>query len=71
MLRPETAVAEIAFYRLLFFAESPGTPWPKDAAEYTAFAAAIRSERAVDLTEPPLARDGSAARDSPRSLEEG
>jgi hypothetical protein len=23
-----TAVAEIAFYRLLFFAESPDTPWP-------------------------------------------
>ena len=52
-----TAVAEMAFYRLLFFAESPGTPWPKDAAEYTAFSAAIRTGSAIDLTRPPLDRD--------------
>ncbi|WP_292585367.1 RES family NAD+ phosphorylase, partial [Mesorhizobium sp.] len=37
-----TAVAEMAFYRLLFFAESPDTPWPRDAADYTAFSAAIK-----------------------------
>src|SRR5438552_11150402 len=43
--RPTTAVAEMAFYRLLFFAESPDTPWPKDAAEFTAFQAAVRSGR--------------------------
>ncbi|MDX6752103.1 RES family NAD+ phosphorylase [Geminicoccaceae bacterium 1502E] len=55
--RPETAVAEMAFYRLLFFAESPGTPWPRNPAEYTAFAAACRSERMLDLTRPPLDRD--------------
>lgn len=55
-----TAVAEMAFYRLLFFAESPATPWPRDAAEYTAFAAAIKCERAIDLTRPPLDRDGKA-----------
>src|SRR5262245_14881240 len=30
---PETAVAETAFYRLLFFADSPATPWPANAAE--------------------------------------
>jgi len=52
-----TAVSEMAFYRLLFFAESPAIPWPHDAAEYTAFAAAIRCARAVDLTRPPLDRD--------------
>jgi RES domain len=52
-----TAVAEMAFYRLLFFADSPDTPWPKDAAEYTAFSAVIRTERAIDLTRPPLDRD--------------
>ena len=40
-----TAVAEMAFYRLLFFADSPDTPWPKDAAEYTAFSAAIRTDK--------------------------
>jgi RES domain-containing protein len=58
--RPETAVAEMAFYRLLFFAESPETPWPRDPGEYTAFAAAIRSKRAIDLTAPPLASNRSA-----------
>lgn len=52
-----TAVAEMAFYRLLFFADSPDTPWPKDAAEYTAFSAAIRTDRAIDLTKPPLSAD--------------
>jgi hypothetical protein len=50
----ETAVAEMAFYRLLFFSESPDTPWPADAAEYTAFSATIQTDRAVDLTVPPF-----------------
>ncbi len=55
--RPETAIAEIVFLRLLFFAESPETPWPNDAAEYTAFAAALATDRAIDLTLPPFATD--------------
>lgn len=54
---PRTAVAEMAFYRLLFFAESPATPWPSDAAEYTAFSVAIVTERLLDLTQEPLAAD--------------
>ena len=54
---PATAVAEMAFYRLLFFAESPATPWPADASEYTAFAVAVASGRVLDLTEQPLAQD--------------
>ncbi len=54
-----TAIAEMAFYRLLFFAESPLTPWPRDAAEYTAFSALIRTEKAIDLTQPPLSRDSA------------
>lgn len=53
-----TALAEMAFYRLLFFADSPGTPFPSDAAEYTAFSAAVETGRLIDLTEPPLDRDG-------------
>jgi hypothetical protein len=57
---PETAVAEMAFYRLLFFAESPTTPWPNDAAEYTAFAAAVATARGIDLTLPPLSQSRSA-----------
>ena len=39
--RPKTAAAEMVFYRFLFYAESPGTPFPDDAAEYTAFSARL------------------------------
>lgn len=53
----ETAIAEIAFYRLLFFAESPGTPWPSDAAEYSALCVSIKSSAALDLLVAPLNRD--------------
>lgn len=56
---PSSAVAEMAFYRLLFFAESPDTPWPSDAAEYTAFAADIATNRLLDLTREPLSADAS------------
>ena len=52
--RPETAAAEMAFYRLLFFVESPATPWPTNPAEYTAFAAQWATERAIDLTLKPF-----------------
>ena len=55
---PATAVAEMAFYRLLFFAESPATPWPSDAAEYTAFSAAVSTVRLLDLMSEPPAQDG-------------
>ena len=48
--RPETAIAEATFHRLLFFAESPDTPWPMNPAEYTAFAAEYRSRKVIDLT---------------------
>src|SRR6266851_3353998 len=44
---PETAVAEMAFYRLLFYAESPDTPWPANAAEYTAFSAEYATRNAI------------------------
>jgi hypothetical protein len=47
---PHTAVAEMAFYRLLFFAESPATPWPMNPAEYTAFSAEYKTKKAIDLT---------------------
>jgi hypothetical protein len=57
---PQTAVAEIVFYRLLFHAESPDTPWPANAAEYTAFSAAYGSAKGIDLTRGKLARDETA-----------
>jgi hypothetical protein len=53
----ETAVAETAFHRLLFFADSPATPWPARAGEHTAFSVRFRTAAALDLTLPPLARD--------------
>ena len=45
-----TAVAEMALHRLLFFAESPATPWPVNAAEYTAFSVKFATKKAIDLT---------------------
>jgi hypothetical protein len=50
----ETAAIEMAFHRLLFFAESPATPWPTNAGEYTAFAVEYATPRAIDLSKPPL-----------------
>ena len=58
--RAETAIAELCFFRLLFFSESPDTQWPANAGEYTAFAAEFATTRAVDLTLPPF--DARAAR---------
>ncbi len=62
----ETAISEMAFYRLLFFVDSPETPFPANAAEYTAFAAAIEAPRAIDLTTPPLDRDHAVWSDPQR-----
>lgn len=56
-LHPETALAEIIFDRLLFFAESPQTPWPENPAEYTAFSVRFSTDLALDLMAPPLADD--------------
>jgi len=58
--RPQTAAAEMAFHRLLFYAESPDAPWPANAAEYTAFNAPARSDAALDLTAPPLDQDAAS-----------
>jgi len=52
-----TAVAEAAFHRLLFFADSPRTPWPTVAGEYTVFSVKFRTASALDLTRPPLSAD--------------
>jgi hypothetical protein len=51
---PDTAIAELCFYRLIFYAESPDTQWPPEAGEYTAFSVRYATERAIDLTNPPL-----------------
>lgn len=49
-----TAVAEMSFRRLLFFAESPATPWPANAGEYTAFSVRFRTSRGLDLDVAPF-----------------
>ncbi|MES2145000.1 MAG: RES family NAD+ phosphorylase [Pseudomonadota bacterium] len=56
--RVETALAEMVFYRFLFFADSPDTPFPDQAAEFTGFSARIAAA-ALDLTTPPLNRDAA------------
>jgi hypothetical protein len=53
----QTAVAELAFHRLLFFAESPATPWPENAGEFTAFNVSYATDCGLDLTRPPLSAD--------------
>lgn len=54
----ETAAAEMAFYRLLFYAESPATPWPSNAAQHTAFQVQFATQRAIDLTRDPFRAHG-------------
>jgi len=54
---PATAMVEMAFHRLLFFADSPATPWPANAGEYTVFSVRFRTSGGLDLTRAPLAAD--------------
>ncbi len=56
--RVETALAEMVFYRFLFYADSPTTPFPDQAAEYTGFSARIEGA-SLDLASPPLNRDAA------------
>jgi RES domain len=58
-----TAAAETAFHRLLFFAESPDTPWPPNPLECTGFSVEVLSHRSLDLTTPPLDADTPVWRD--------
>ena len=55
--RSETAAAEMVFYRFLFYAESPDTPFPDDAADYTAFCVDLATPVSLDLTTGGLAAD--------------
>ena len=52
---PETAIAEIAFYKLLLHCETPTLPFPSNPAEFTGFSIAARTKLAIDLTAPPFA----------------
>jgi hypothetical protein len=54
---PSTAIAETTFHRLLFFADSPDTPWPLDAGDLTAFSVRFRTTAGLDLTTQPFDAD--------------
>ncbi|MDE2361052.1 MAG: RES family NAD+ phosphorylase [Hyphomicrobiales bacterium] len=56
---PETAVAEIAFYRLLLHCETPTLPFPSNPAEFTGFSVSVETGAAIDLTVAPFAADRS------------
>jgi RES domain len=51
-----TAATELAFSRLLFYAESPATKWPSEAAELSAFSVDYAVGRAIDLTHRPFSK---------------
>lgn len=53
----ETAVAETAHYRMLFYREAPGLTPPDRPAQFTAFSVSLLTDAALDLTAPPLDRD--------------
>ena len=40
----------MVFYRFLFYAESPDTPFPDHPADYTAFSVGVGTTSALDLT---------------------
>jgi hypothetical protein len=57
--RVETAVAEEAFYRLLFFLDAPAARLPANPQERTAFRVPAGTASAIDLTAPPLDHDAA------------
>jgi len=52
-----TALAELAFHRLLFYRESPDAALPRNAVEHTGFGVRCGTEGLLDLDVPPLNRD--------------
>lgn len=56
----ETAIAETAYWRLLFFARSPGVAPPTSVVEHTAFTVPVKVARALDLTAKPFAVDAAS-----------
>ena len=50
----ETAVAELAHYRMKFYQDSPGLEASDNAPEYTAFQVDVKTPFALDLTADPF-----------------
>lgn len=53
--RESTAIAETAYWRLRFFARSPGFTPPSTTSEHTSFSVKLKTEQALDLTAAPFA----------------
>src|SRR5262249_2810751 len=49
-----TAVAESAYWRLLFASRSPGAKLPRGTIEHSAYTVRLKADRALDLMVPPL-----------------
>lgn len=56
--RVETAVAEAAFYLLLFLLDAPGAARPRNPLERSAFSFRYRTPAGLDLQAPPLDAEG-------------
>jgi len=54
---PHTALAEKAYYSLLFYADSPDTPLTDNPVQHTVFSVKYKTTKAIDLTESPLNAD--------------
>lgn len=52
--KESTAIAESAYWRLRFFASSPGFAPPSTTTEYTSFSIKLNVLRGIDLTVPPF-----------------
>ena len=52
-----TAIAETAYWRLRFFARSPGFVPPSTTSEHSSFTVRLSSEAAIDLTQPAFDAD--------------
>lgn len=50
----QTALIETAFHLLLFYRDSPGTPFPKQPTEHTAFNVPVSTSKAIHLAKPPF-----------------
>lgn len=50
----KTAMIETAFHMLLFYADSPSTPFPQKPTEHTIFDVAIEATSAIDLRADPF-----------------
>lgn len=61
--RIATAIAETAYWRLLFFSRSPGFTPPSATVEHSAFTVPVAVDRLLDLTAPPFARAAARWRD--------